>query len=636
MSDDIKSKISELEKELYSKDFKEHKLEDVLSHKETVVATSWDTGKDKAAGLEEDAAALKHHRMMKKFVQFSVGFFVIAVAVAGFIWWKGSNIVSGEKMFIDIAAPLAASGGDPFETKFTITNSNKVPVEAATLFVEYPVGFYSMPGNTELPRTSKNLGIIAPGQSIMESLYTVLYGQENTSKEVLVTLEYRMAGSNATLKKTTSYPIKISSSPVNIKLSLPKEVRSGQEIEFAVDIGSNSKDAIGALIVDATYPGGFNFQSATPAPTYGTNVWRVSDLAPQEKRTIKIRGVIEGQENEEKVTKISVGTQNTKDERFIGIVYNATTESSVVTKPFLALDIAINNNKTQEAVVALNKGVRVDVAWQNNNPTKVTDVVLEIKLKGAALDKYSIYASGAGFYRSIDNTIVWNKTVSQELAVVDPGAKGAVSFSFSPIALGIDAGRLIKNPQIIFDVVARAGRTGDASALGDISTFATRSIKFETDLKVGAKGLYFSGPFQNTGPIPPQAEKETTYTISLAVRNSANDVSKTIVKTTIPLYVKWAGKISPEGEDITYNDATSEVSWNVGRIPAGGAREASFQISLLPSLSQVHQAPKLTGDIFLVGIDDFTKTEVRDQKQPITTQLFADPQFGQNQSNVVN
>lgn len=636
MPDDVKSKISELEKELYSKDFQAHRVEDILPHKESVPAPSWDSEADASAVASEENAILNRQNLVKKFVKYSVYFFVFAVVVAVFIWWRGSNIISGGNIPIDIIAPVSVSGGEPFETKFTITNSNKVSIDASTLFIEYPVGFYSVPNRVEIPRISKDLGVITPGQSITETLSTMLYGEENTSKEVQVTLEYRTAGSNATLKKTTTYSVRISSSPINIKLSMPKEVSSGQEIELTVDVGSNSKDSIGALLVDATYPSGFIFQSATPEPAYGTNVWRISGLAPNEKRTIKIRGAVEGQESEEKVTKISVGTESPKDERFIGIVYNAATEASIITKPFLALELAVNNSKSQDNVTSLNKGVRVDVFWQSNNPTKVTDAVIEVKLKGAALDKYSLYASGGGFYRSIDNTIVWDKTGNQDLAVIDPGARGTMSFSFSPIALGVGAERLIKNPQIIFEVRARAGRMSDVSASENISTFLSRSVKFETDIKLGAKGLFFSGPFQNTGPIPPQADKETTYTITLTARNSSNNVSNAVVKTTLPIYVKWLGKISPEGEDITFNDGTGEVTWNIGRVPSGGSRDASFQIAFMPSVTHINRAPLLTGDLALVATDDFTKTEVRDKKPALTTYISGDPQFSPNDANVVN
>lgn len=636
MPDDVKSKISELEKELYSTTFKTHKVEDVLPQKEFTAAPVWNKEGDEASPLQDEVASMKHHLRMKKFVQFSIGFFVIAVLVAVFIWSRGSNIVSGENILIDISAPVAVAGGDPFETKFAVTNNNKVSIESATLFVEYPVGFYSVPNNIELRRISKDLGIVTAGQSISETVNALLYGEENTTKEVLVTLEYRMAGSNAVLKKTTTYSVRISSSPVNIKLSMPKEVSSGQEIEVVLDVTSNSKDPLAALVIEATFPLGFTFQSASPSPTYENNTWRIPGLAPQEKRTIKIRGVLEGQEGEEKIVKISVGTESPKDERFIGIIYNATLESSLLTKPFLGLDIAVNGNKSLDNAIALNKGVRVDVLWQSNNPVSVTDAIIEVKLKGEVLNRYSIYASGGGYYRSVDNTIVWEKSGSPELAVVEPGEKGSVTFSFSPVTLGVDSGRLIKNPQIILEVRAHTGKSNDIDALEGISAFITRNIKFETDLKITAKGLHFSGPFKNTGPIPPQADKETTYTITLSARNSVNSVSNTQVKTTLPIYVKWLGVTSPEGENLTFSENTGEIIWNVGRIPAGGSREASFQISLLPSISHINRAPLLTGDINITAMDDYTKTQVHDKKPPITTYIPSDPQFGPNDANVVD
>lgn len=634
MPDDVKSKIAELEKELYSKDFQSRPIGDTLRQKEPTPAPVWDTAGDAVSFLDAQERVVKRHRMMKKFVKISIAFFVLAASIAGFIWWRGSNIISGENIAIDISAPVTVSGGEPFETKFVITNGNKVSVEEATLFIEYPTGFYSVSDKAELPRISKDLGSIVPGQSLAESVNTILYSEENISKEVTVTLEYRMAGSNATIKKTETYAVKTSSSLVNVKLQMLNEASSGQEVELVVEVNSNSKNPIDSLIVEATYPLGFSFQSAEPSPSYGDNSWKISRLA-QEKRTIRIRGIIEGQEKEEKVVKISIGAQSPKDERVIGLVYNTATESTVITKPFIGLDIAVDNDHSADHAAVLGKNVRVDVLWKSNSPTKMTDLVIEAKLKGEALNRYSVYAQGSGFYRSIDDTVVWDKTRSTELASVDPGARGTMSFSFSPVALGIDAGRIIKNPKITIEVRARAKRLSEMKTFEDIASFAMRNVKFETDLRLSVRGLYFTGAFENTGPIPPQAEKETTYTIAWTVRNSSNNVSGVSVKTTLPIYVKWLGAISPEGEDISYNENTSEVVWNAGRIPIGGTRDGSFQVSFLPSLSQLNQVPRLTGDISLVATDDFTKTEVRDRKSPITTHLSSDPQFGQGQANVV-
>lgn len=636
MTNEIKDKLAELEKELYAKDFKPRATDGVVAHREAPVAPAWDKAGDVQALLDEQTEQASYHQKMKKFVKISIGFFVVALLVTVFVWWRGTNLISGENIGIDISAPTEVAGGEPFETSFVVTNKNQVAIEAATLLVEYPQGFYSAQDKTALPRISRDLGAIAPGQSVSEQVNTLLYGEQNTSREANVTLEYRLTGSKAVLRKETTYAVRILSSPVNVQLSLLKEVSSGQAVDFTIDVGSNSKDPMNALLVQAAFPSGFTFKNSVPAPAYGTNTWLLSSLAPQEKRTIQIHGTIEGTETEEKITKVSVGTQSKTDERVIDTVYNATTESMTITKPFLALDLAIDNDHAPEHAAPLGRGVRADIYWQNNNPTKITDAVVEVKVTGEALNRYQIYASSGGFYRSSDDTIVWDKTSNPALESIEPGSRGSVSFGFSPVALGVDAGRVIRNPQITLEARVRARRPSDVIGTADITSFVSRKVKFETDLRLSARGLYFNGPFTNTGALPPKIEKETTYTIALSIRNSSNDVSVATVKTTLPIYVKWLGKISPPGESVMYDQATSEISWNVGRIPAGGTREVYLQISFLPSLSQLRMTPLLTGSFTLTGTDDFTKTVVRDSKQSISTYLFSDPSFAQYQSAVVD
>ena len=634
MADDMKSKIAELEKELYGREFKPHEVEDTLERKEIVVPSAWDAESEARASAHEQERAKARHTMIKKIVYISLGFFVFAAVVAALVWWRGSNIISGENIKIETVAPLAVAGGEPFESKITITNENKVAIEAATLFLEYPSGFYAATDKAELPRISKELGVIQPGQSVTESINTILYGEENAEREVSIVLEYRMTGSNATLKKSSAYSLRVSASPVNVKLDIAKEISSGQEVELAIVVESNSKDSLQGLLLEVSYPLGFTFQSADIAPAQGNNVWNIGTLAPQEKRTIKVLGIIEGQEHEEKVVRVLVGTPDLKDERRVGVAYNSVTETLTLTKPFLALDISINGDRSAEYAAPLGRGVRVDITWKSNSPTPIVDTVIEIALKGDALNKYSVYSDGSGFYRSLDNSIVWNKTTKPELGSIEPGERGTISFSFSPVPLGVDAVRTTKNPQIVFEVRARA-RTSNTASPETVSTFASRKVKFDTDIRLAAQSLYYAGPFKNTGALPPLVDVETSYTVKWVVRNGSNNVSNAIVKTTLPVYVKWLGNISPAGEDMVWNATNSEVSWNVGRIPAGGTREAAFQISFLPSLSQLRKAPFLTGESVLTAVDEFTKTNLSDRKVPVTTNLSSDPQFSQNQGVVV-
>lgn len=641
MPDDTKSKIAELEKELYAKDFKvEHDDQFIpQTRPEVVPAQDWNKAEE-AAQFSRDILHTTERqenikKMTKKILIGSVAFFVVAASVAGYVWWKGSNIISGENISIDVVAPLAVTGGEPFTSKFTIANNNKASIEEATIYLEYQSGFYNAETKTELPRTSEKLGQILSGQVATYSTNTILYGEENSQRDVQIVLEYRMTGSNAILKKTSSYTVKISSSPINIKLDVLKEVSSGQQVEFAINLESNSSDPMDNLLMEASYPLGFTFKSADPAPHYGTTVWNLGSLAPQEKRVIKVRGVVSGQEGSEGITKVSIGVKSPRDDRTLGVVYNSVSESTLITKPSFAISLSVNGEQAPEYSVVLGKGVRVDVLWQNNNPTKVTDGVIEVAIKGDLLNRYSIYAGGGGFYRSIDDTIVWNKSGSPDLRSMDAGAKGSFSFSFSPITTGADTGRIVKNPQINLSAKATVRGTSESGSTGDIVTYLTRNIKIETTLSLTTKGLHFSGPFQNTGPMPPKAEKETTYTIVWNVRNTSNNVSNVLVKTSLPIYVKWLGKISPQSENLSYQTDGAQVTWNVGAIPSGGSREVAFQISLLPSLSQINQFPSLTGDTTLSGFDDFAKTGLSDQKTGIRTLLTGDPQFVQSQGAVV-
>ncbi len=636
MPEDIKSKISELENELYSKDFKPQRVRDTLPQRDPSAADpSWDAVTEAVTFVGEMDQKRKPHHFMKKFAIVSVLFFLLASSIASFIWWQGSNIISGENITIVIDAPLSAPGGESFETKIMVTNGNKVAVEKATLFIEYPAGFYSVSDKTAILRISKDLGIILPGQSVSESVSSLIYGEENTQKEVKIILEYRMVGSNATIKKLSGHIVKVSSSPIIIKLDTLKEISSGQEVEFVVNIESNISGVLDKVIFSAEYPTGFTFRSASPEPTYGTNTWALGALPAHSKSVVKIRGVLQGQENEQKVLKISIGTPSPKDERAIGVVYNDLSETITITKSLLGLDLVIDGNRSSEYVAVQNRSIRVDVFWQNNSPTKVTDAVIEVKFSGAALNRFSISTDGGGFYRSIDNTIVWEKTGSPNLAVVEAGARGGVSFSFSPIALGVDVVRGLKNPQITLEVSAQANRISETNSQQSVTTFVTRAVKFDSDVRLTTQSLYFSGPFENTGPIPPKADTPTTYTIKWSVRNSSNSISNAVVKTTLPYWVTWKDQVSPAGEDISYNVGRSEVEWNVGRIPSGGNREGAFQVSFLPSLSQLRTSPLLTGDSVLVGIDDFTKSNLGDRKPPVTTYISTDPTFGQGQGVVV-
>jgi len=279
-----------------------------------------------------------------------------------------------------------------------------------------------------------------------------------------------------------------------------------------------------------------------------------------------------------------LGIKIKEEKNKIGTVYNFVSESITVTKPFLGVRLLLNGSNTPEYVSLSNKSIRADVLWESNIPTRIIDGQIEVKIKGDVLDKFSILTSNNGFYRSIDNTIIWDKGSNRDLAVIEPGESGSMSFTLQSLPLVKSGVGAFQKPQIVIEVSAKGKRISDSNVPEEIVTSVSKKIKFESNLKLASRAVYYTGPFKNSGPLPPVAEKNTTYTIIWTVVNSSNNVTGAKVKTTLPAYVKWLGVVSPNNENITFNDAGGEIVWDVGDVESGtgvvsSPREVAFQVS---------------------------------------------------------
>jgi len=173
------------------------------------------------------------------------------------------------------------------------------------------------------------------------------------------------------------------------------------------------------------------------------------------------------------------------------------------------------------------------------------------------------------------------------------------------------------------------------SSQDDVLFSDSRKIKITSDPQLFAKALYYIGPFKNSGPVPPKAEQETTYTVTWTVTNPMNNISGAVVQASLPPYVKWLSEIDPGQEKINYDENTRMVTWNVGNVSAGAgttasAKEASFKVSFLPSIDQAGQIPNIVNAATITAKDNFTLTSVSNSFGALNTKLASDPYFKTN------
>ena len=351
-----------------------------------------------------------------------------------------------------------------------------------------------------------------------------------------------------------------------------------------------------------------------------------------------IHGKLQGSDNDVRIFHFNVGAQSTADPKIIGTQYMTAEQDITIQKPFVSLAISIDNDSgTADHVGQFNQPEQVEISWSNNLPVSVSNLQVTAKLSGTAYDKTGVQP-GAGYFRSATNDIVWNQQTNPELATVAAGANGTLSFNVTPKD-GSTASNQITNPIVSFDVSVSGDRTQEANAPGTLDSAVTRNTRVSSSLSLTGRVVRTDGPFVNTGPIPPKVEKPTTYTIIWTINNTANPVSNGQVSATLPPYVKWLGVSSPSTEAITYDQNSGLVTWSTGNIPAytdtTHRKEVAFQVSLLPSITQVDQAPTLVNESTLIGTDSFTSATLQSTQDYLTTRFSTDPSYLTGQETVV-
>lgn len=593
---------------------------------------------DKLASKFSMATSKKGSFINKIFV-FSIVFFVLASAVAGFVLFGGVNMISSKNVDIEITGPISIGAGQEADFEIKILNRNNTELNKISLFVEYPEGTrYSDDLTKDLDKEKFSLDKIISGGVLNQNIKAVFFGSKGDIKQIKISLEYKVPNSNAVFYKEKIHEISIDSVPVIVTPTYPKEVNSNQDMVLDVELSSNSKENTNNFLVNIEYPSGFVFESATPSASFGNNNWNFSNLESGEKKKISIKGKIIGQDGEEKIFRINTGTANQDDDRVIAVPLSQSVESIMVKRSFIGLDVYLNGERQDDIYVQGGSKVSVMFDIKNNLPSKIFNVSAEVDLSGSALNQSGISTLNGGFFQSFNNKIIWDKRSAYGLDSLSQGEGVKLNFTVSPL----DYSNISKNQkaEIVLNIKVSGERITNSGSSEIVYTTETRKIILATDVSVKSRVVRSLGNIENTGPVPPKANIPTTYTIHWSISNSFNQVSNVLVKAQLPSYVKWTNVSNPSNEIINYNKDTNEVVWNVDSILANTGfgstkKEVYFQIEILPSINQIGQEPVILGKTYLTGIDKITGNKVSDEDLEVTTNFYGDPSFKSDYARVV-
>lgn len=549
--------------------------------------------------------------------------FVVTLLGTGAYLYFGGRSVSTEQVQVKTEGPSTIASGDTVPLVLSIDNKNPVVLRELTATILYPDGTKD-PEDASKPLNNvvERLGDVAPGAHIDKTVRASVFGSEGAQITLLIKIEYKTDGSTSVFVIQKTFTFFVTSSPLSLTISAPRETASGQSITLKAILKNNATTKLDNVGISLEYPFGFVLASADPKPQ--GSLFYFASLAPGEEKLITITGTVAGEQNDERVFKFASGIASSPSATVLGTVYSNKQAQVVIAKPFLGTSLAIQNDTSESPVIAPGQSVQAVVEWINNLTDAVQNAQVTIHFSGSALDPTSV-TSGSGFYRSSDSTLVFNGTTAASLTRLAAGASGRASFNFKTKKQSVLAS--LRSPAITMTLSISGERVGSGTVPEKITSTLTRVVRIRTNATLTSGATRTTGTIKNTGPWPPTPNTETTYTVRFTVQNTTNSVGGGQVTATLPNSVRYTGIASPSDGTFSFDSASRAVVWNVGDLDAGASKTVSFQVGLTPSVSQSGFVATLVNPQTFTGTDRFTQSPIQVTVGEITTEITSDPAY---------
>jgi len=526
----------------------------------------------------------------------------VIVGAVGF-WYYQKNIYSKEILKLEILGPDQAELGQEIEYTVKYKNNGNIRLEDPRLVFERPK--YSLVIEKESLRQEIILEDIYPGQEQTFTFKARLLGKEGEIKKARVWLNYRPKNLKARYESETSHSTRITSVPLTLEFDLPSKIDSGKEISFKLNYFSNASYPLANLGIKVEYPADFEFQNAQPQALEETD-WEIGLLNKAEGGRIEITGNIRGEVGEQKQFKAQLGSW--QEGEFV-LLKEAIRAVQIVT-PSLYISQQINNNP--QYIASPGDTLHYEVFFKNIGDDIFANLFLVARLEGDLFDFQTLKAP-LGEFESGDSSIIFDWRRVSQLQFLDVGDEGKIEFWIElkddwPMTNINDKNPVLRNKVYL------------SQAQQDFAT------KVNSKLEIIQKGYFEDEVFGNSGPIPPEVGKPTTYTIIWQANNYYNDVKNMKVKATLSSRARLTGDIFPGGARLTFDSSSREVVWELENLDAGKGilgpgPSVAFQVAFAPSASQQGTTPQIIGKAEITGEDQFTELIVRGEAAAINTTL---------------
>lgn len=417
-------------------------------------------------------------------------------------------------------------------------------------------------------------------------------GSSGEIKEIKAKLSYRLSNFNSDFETSDSFTILVLPPNLNVEITGPIDVVSGQDTTFTITYANVSGSAFENLAVIVDYPEGFKWASAAPGASKSNNYWIIPELAVGASGKIEITGSFFSSNATDQLVSVELG--QIANNTFVSLI-----NSSTVFK-IAAASLSLTLNANPKISVELGGNIEWSLEYGNYGTIGLTNVVIIATLQGTALDLTRLIVRDAIV---TNNVITWKSATLSNLGLLLPNQKGKITFSL-PVKQSLNTN--IKNQ------VISAGASISAAEMPKSIQVPEVEIKLASSLGLTVSGEYLRGS------LPMEVGKPTTYGITFVLSNLSNDLENVEVIASLPQPASaWKNVVVPDSEKsrISYDPGSGKIRWKIDKMAAfvgkfTPALTVSFELEIVPTEADRGKVMDLLSSIQASGRDTFVNQEI--------------------------